>query len=535
VAAACTVLDDYAHHPTAVRETLAALRAAVRQAAPDRASTSRARRPRGARTFQRRVRRALFAAGRRGRGRTRAVRSQQASRRTSASIPSASRSTCTAPGTKAAYMPDVDAMVAQVRRRPRGPGDVVVVLSSGAFDGVHDKLLDASRRRGPPGAPRRHARGCAGSSSRRRQLPPTTAGDDRAGDVLLLHNEDAGMVGCGRARGAGRRRDPALAGGHCPTAAASATAGCSRTPRSAGPRIRGVRHMYLVTEHRERLLRRQVRLPRRRSLARVDRRSPDLDVPRRHRARWWPCGSICERAGARAMASSTTCWRWRARRRRRGRAPARRPGVRRRAPQGQPARSGHRVGRAQPRSSSARAWRRRAGDDRVRRRGGRRRRRRAVAARWLVDPDRRHVNFAHGLPLWAVSIGLELEAASVEVGVVHARRRSAGRSRARGGGATRTANSAMARAAARGEPTAEHRRALLVTGFPYDRATNPDNNFAEWEHFQRARRGCRRLGAASLDLCLVARGCTRRLLGARAAAVGPRGRRADRAPRPVGP
>lgn len=48
--------------------------------------------------------------------------------------------------------------------------------------------------------------------------------------------------------------------------------------------------------------------------------------------------------------------------------------------------------------------------------------------------------------------------------------------------------------------------ALLVTGFPYDRATNPANNFAEWEHLQRRAGACRRLGCASLDLCLVARG-----------------------------
>ena len=48
--------------------------------------------------------------------------------------------------------------------------------------------------------------------------------------------------------------------------------------------------------------------------------------------------------------------------------------------------------------------------------------------------------------------------------------------------------------------------ALLTTGFPYDRATRPDNNFAEWAHLQRRAGACRRLGAAALDLCLVARG-----------------------------
>jgi myo-inositol-1(or 4)-monophosphatase len=49
-------------------------------------------------------------------------------------------------------------------------------------------------------------------------------------------------------------------------------------------------------------------------------------------------------------------------------------------------------------------------------------------------------------------------------------------------------------------------QAMLASGFPYDRATNPANNFAEWEHFQRVAGACRRLGCASLDLALVARG-----------------------------
>jgi myo-inositol-1(or 4)-monophosphatase len=49
-------------------------------------------------------------------------------------------------------------------------------------------------------------------------------------------------------------------------------------------------------------------------------------------------------------------------------------------------------------------------------------------------------------------------------------------------------------------------KALLVTGFPYDRAHSKANNFGQWEYFQRKAGACRRLGAASLDLCCVARG-----------------------------
>jgi myo-inositol-1(or 4)-monophosphatase len=126
-----------------------------------------------------------------------------------------------------------------------------------------------------------------------------------------------------------------------------------------------------------------------------------------------------------------------------------------------------------------------------------------AARRWLVDPIDGTVNFTHGLPLWTVAIALE-HGDDVEVGVVTAPALGWTYAARLGGGARVTR-------ADGDEPLAvsavtELPRALLVTGFPYDRATSPDNNFAEWEHFQRRAGACRRLGAASLDLCLVAAG-----------------------------
>ncbi len=122
---------------------------------------------------------------------------------------------------------------------------------------------------------------------------------------------------------------------------------------------------------------------------------------------------------------------------------------------------------------------------------------------WLVDPIDGTVNFAHGLPVWTVSIGLQGPDGG-EVGVVTApvldwtfwAHRGGGAFARRGGAAERLAVSAVTSIG----------NALLATGFPYDRATSPDNNFAAWEHFQRTAGACRRLGAASLDLCLVAAG-----------------------------
>jgi len=127
----------------------------------------------------------------------------------------------------------------------------------------------------------------------------------------------------------------------------------------------------------------------------------------------------------------------------------------------------------------------------------------ASAQRWLVDPIDGTVNFAHGLPLWSVSIALE-DAAGPAVGVVVAPALGWRFWAARGQGAWTGRADSPERLAV--STASELAQALLVTGFPYDRATHAVNNFAEWEHFQRVAGACRRLGCASLDLCLVARG-----------------------------
>ncbi|HUH03839.1 MAG TPA: inositol monophosphatase family protein [Kofleriaceae bacterium] len=124
-------------------------------------------------------------------------------------------------------------------------------------------------------------------------------------------------------------------------------------------------------------------------------------------------------------------------------------------------------------------------------------------SRWLIDPIDGTVNFSHGLPLFGVVLALE-EHGQPTVGVVIAPALGwefYGRS---GGGAFFGDRDGERRLEVSRVTSLD--RAMLATGFPYDRATNPDNNFRQWEHFQRHAGACRRLGAASLDLCLVARG-----------------------------
>jgi myo-inositol-1(or 4)-monophosphatase len=119
-------------------------------------------------------------------------------------------------------------------------------------------------------------------------------------------------------------------------------------------------------------------------------------------------------------------------------------------------------------------------------------------ARWIVDPLDGTTNYAHGLPIFCVSIALE-RAGEVVVGVVHDPMRQETYLAERGGGATLN-----------GEPirvsdTDELIQALIATGFPYDRAEMPEA-LELFGRFAAITRGMRRLGSTALDLCYVAAG-----------------------------
>ena len=119
-------------------------------------------------------------------------------------------------------------------------------------------------------------------------------------------------------------------------------------------------------------------------------------------------------------------------------------------------------------------------------------------ARWIVDPLDGTTNFAHGLPMFAVSIALE-KAGEVVLGVVHDPIRGETFVAERGRGARLNDESIGA------SETEELVRALVVTGLPYDRDEVP----AAVELFGRfatRAQDMRRLGSAALDLCYVASG-----------------------------
>ncbi len=119
--------------------------------------------------------------------------------------------------------------------------------------------------------------------------------------------------------------------------------------------------------------------------------------------------------------------------------------------------------------------------------------------RWIIDPLDGTINYAHHFPHFAVSIGVA-DAQGVQVGVVYDPLRDELFTARRGHAAF--LNGIRCKVS----DTAELRRALLATGFPYDRHLKEDNNHREFMAFNLATQGVRRTGAAALDLAYVACG-----------------------------
>jgi myo-inositol-1(or 4)-monophosphatase len=118
---------------------------------------------------------------------------------------------------------------------------------------------------------------------------------------------------------------------------------------------------------------------------------------------------------------------------------------------------------------------------------------------WYIDPLDGTVNYVHGIPIYSVSIAYA-EAGELCLSVVYDPSRDECFSAEAGVGALLN-----------GQPihpssTSDLDHALLVTGFPYDIRTNPNNNLDHYTHLALHSQGVRRLGSAALDLCYVACG-----------------------------
>jgi myo-inositol-1(or 4)-monophosphatase len=119
--------------------------------------------------------------------------------------------------------------------------------------------------------------------------------------------------------------------------------------------------------------------------------------------------------------------------------------------------------------------------------------------RWIIDPLDGTTNFAHGYPHCSIAIALE-HRDEIIVGLVYDPLRRERFEAVKGGGATLNGDGIRISA------VNELDKALLATGFPYDRRDHADFYLSFFKAFMLRSQGIRRNGSAALDLCYVACG-----------------------------
>jgi myo-inositol-1(or 4)-monophosphatase len=118
---------------------------------------------------------------------------------------------------------------------------------------------------------------------------------------------------------------------------------------------------------------------------------------------------------------------------------------------------------------------------------------------WVFDPLDGTTNYAHGLPVFASSLALEIDGV-VSVGAIFDPTRRELFTATLGGGAF------LNGVPMRVSPVATLVDAMLVTGFPYTIHQSRDELVSLFSTFLSKAQAVRRLGSAALDLCYVAAG-----------------------------
>ena len=188
VAQGVTVVDDFAHHPTAVRETLRALRRRhgggrlIAIFEPRSATSRRA-------VFQKEFAEAFAEADETIVGAVSHPEKAPAGDRFDAERLAAD---LRGKGVAARHVPSVDQIVEQVAANAAA-GDTVVIMTSGGFEGIHDKLLS---RLGDAVVPARPE----DLPSVRALLDRTELAypelEDHVGDLLVVRDGARAVVGC---------------------------------------------------------------------------------------------------------------------------------------------------------------------------------------------------------------------------------------------------------------------------------------------------------------------------------------------------
>jgi myo-inositol-1(or 4)-monophosphatase len=119
--------------------------------------------------------------------------------------------------------------------------------------------------------------------------------------------------------------------------------------------------------------------------------------------------------------------------------------------------------------------------------------------RWIVDPLDGTTNYAHGYPIFDVSIALEMEGI-IRLGAVFNPMLDELFIAERGAGAFLNGRPLTV------SRVAELSRSLLATGFPYDLREDRNNNINYFEAMILSSQAVRRAGSAALDLAYLAAG-----------------------------
>ncbi len=119
--------------------------------------------------------------------------------------------------------------------------------------------------------------------------------------------------------------------------------------------------------------------------------------------------------------------------------------------------------------------------------------------RWVIDPLDGTVNYAHGFPIYSVSIALQYDGDTV-AGVVYDPEREELFSAGKGLGAR--LNGKIIHVSS--EKVLQ--QALLATGFAYNIGTAKHNNLGLFARMAKKAQGVRRPGSAAIDLCWLACG-----------------------------
>ncbi|MGZ3594049.1 MAG: inositol monophosphatase family protein [Syntrophales bacterium] len=119
--------------------------------------------------------------------------------------------------------------------------------------------------------------------------------------------------------------------------------------------------------------------------------------------------------------------------------------------------------------------------------------------RWIIDPLDGTTNYAHGYPVFCVSIALEKDG-EIHAGVIYNPMLDEMFVAEKGKGAFLNGRKITV------SNTSDLSRSLLATGFPYDIRSDRNNNINYFNGMAKSAQAIRRAGSAALDMAYIAAG-----------------------------